>query len=288
MQNKEDFGPQTELVARLSGYGPLFQDHSMAEAGRKLKRVRERLNLRYRDVEEASNRIAEKYGNSEYVIALSRLADIENKGTLPTIYRLYSLCAIYRLDFAEALEWYGVNLSDLPADSIVVAIDRSHLVGFSADGRGEIQVPLALDPGTDLSRTTYLSRIIQRWGRLPLMLLNGLDLKNHRYAFIGTEDWTMYPLLQPGSLVLIDETHRKIISEGWSNEFERPIYFLEHRNGYSCGWCHLNDNQLIIQPHPASMCHPEVYSYPADVDVIGQVSGVAMRLDRGRTPRTRS
>ena len=73
----------------------------MEEAGQKLRRARERLNLRYRDVEEASLRIAERRKNPEFVIALSRLADIENKGTLPTLYRLYSLCAIYRLDLVR-------------------------------------------------------------------------------------------------------------------------------------------------------------------------------------------
>ena len=81
----------------------------MDDPGQKLKRARERLNLRYRDVEEASVRIAERHANDEFSIALSRLSDIENKGTVPTIYRLYSLCAIYRLDFHEVLEWYGVG-----------------------------------------------------------------------------------------------------------------------------------------------------------------------------------
>src|SRR6266581_6833518 len=84
------------------------RNHSMEEAGQKLKRTRERLNLRYRDVEEASNQIAARHNNDEFVIALSRLSDIENKGTVPTIYRLYSLCAIYRLDFDEVMNWYGV------------------------------------------------------------------------------------------------------------------------------------------------------------------------------------
>ncbi len=41
----------------------------------------------------------------------------------------------------------------------------------------------------------------------------------------------MYPLIQPGSLVLIDDTHRKIVNTGWANEYERPIYFFEHRKG---------------------------------------------------------
>ena len=54
------------------------RNHSMEEAGQKLKRARERLNLRYRDVEEASNQIAARHNNDEFVIALSRLSDIEN------------------------------------------------------------------------------------------------------------------------------------------------------------------------------------------------------------------
>ena len=108
-----------------------------------------------------------------------------------------------------------------------------------------------------------------------------------RFRDIGLEDWVMYPLIQPGSLVLIDEGRRKILATGWTNEFERPIYFLEHRGGYACGWCTVIGNQLILQPHPASMCTPEVYLYPEEVEVLGQVTGVAMRLDQGKRRRAR-
>ncbi len=271
-----------------AGFSPPREDHSTDDAGQRLKRVRERLNLRYRDVEEASLRIAERHKNDEFIIALSRLADIENKGTVPTMYRLYSLCAIYRLDPNEVLGWYGIDLASLPGDSInVVQIERTHPIGFSADPEGEVIVPISLDPGLDIRRTTYLSRMIQRWGKLPLALLSALDLKNHRYGFIGTEDWSMYPLVPPGSLVIIDENRRKIIDSGWSNEFERPIYFFEHRSGYACGWCNLTDNHLVLQPHPASMCSPHIYAYPDEIEAVGQVSGIAMRLDQGKRRRIR-
>ena len=84
----------------------------MERPGEKLKRVRERLKLTYRDVERASQQIVvRRGGNEEFAIALSRLADIENKQTVPTIYRIYSLCAIYRLDFREVLRWYGALTS---------------------------------------------------------------------------------------------------------------------------------------------------------------------------------
>lgn len=260
----------------------------MEHPGRKLKQARERLGLRYRDVEQASQVIAQRHGNDEFVIALSRLADIENKGTVPSIYRLYTLCVIYRLDPLEVMRWYGVDFSQLPSDAAQLQAPRTHLIDFSWDDRGEVQVPLSLDPGLDMHKTTFLSRMIQRWGTLPLMLVSGLDLKHHRYGFIGTEDWSMYPLIQPGSLVLIDETRRRIATGGWTTEWERPIYFLEHRGGFVCGWCSLEEDRLTVIPHPASDCSPQIFAYPEEVEVIGQVVGVATRLDLAKKPRTRS
>ena len=259
----------------------------MEDPGTKLRRIRERLGLTIRDVEDASRRIADRYNNDEFVIVISRLSDIENRSAVPTVYRLYSLCVIYRLEPSELLEWYGVRLSALAADSAGIAIGRTHPLTFAADGRSEVQVPLTLDPGLDVRKTTYLSRLIQRWGRLPLALLANLELKNHLYAFVGTDDWSMYPILYPGSLVLIDETRRRIAPNGWVSEFDRPIYFLEHRDGYLCGWCTLADGRLIVHPHPSSASPARVFHYEGDVDVLGQVVGVAMRLDLGGRRRGR-
>jgi transcriptional regulator with XRE-family HTH domain len=259
----------------------------MEDAGEKLKRVRDRLNLTIRDVEEASRKIAGRHKNDEFVVGLSRLSEIENKGTVPTLYRLYSLCSVYRLDLLEVLEWYGVEVGEMPADSMAAEVSRTHPISFGSAMNGNVNLPLALDPGIDIRKTTFLSRMIQKWGKLPLSLLNGFDLKDYRYAYIGADDWLMYPLILPGSLVLIDESRRKVAASGWTTEFERPIYFLEHRNGFACGWCTLNGAQLIVQPHPASLCPPEIYLYPEEVDVLGQVAGVAMRFDLGKRRRTR-
>jgi transcriptional regulator with XRE-family HTH domain len=250
----------------------------MGEPGQKLKKIRERLRLRFRDVEEASGRIATLHANDEFIVALSRLADIENKGTMPSAYRLYSLCAIYRLEMSEVLGWYGVSMSTLPADAAVLQHTQTHMINFHAE-EGGIQVPISLDPGIDLAHTTFLSRFIQRWGTLPLMLFNNIDLRNFRYGLIGTEDSSMYPIIPPGSLVVIDDTKRKIVNSGWNSEFERPIYFLEHRDGYLCGWCTLREGVIIVQSHPASLCDPRTFRYPDEIEVIGQVMHVAMTLD---------
>jgi transcriptional regulator with XRE-family HTH domain len=89
---------------------------SEGSAGVRLRRARERLGLKFRDVEQASQLIAERHNNPEFVLLISRLSDIENQGTLPSLYRLYSLCSIYSLSMTEALSWYGIRLADLERD----------------------------------------------------------------------------------------------------------------------------------------------------------------------------
>ena len=81
----------------------------MLPAGKSLRTLREKLGLTMRDIEMSSARMAEKYRNEEYSIPPSRLSDIETKGVLPSIFRLYALAVIYRRDLRELMAWYGVN-----------------------------------------------------------------------------------------------------------------------------------------------------------------------------------
>ena len=66
----------------------------MLSAGQNLRTVRERLGLTMRDVETASTNIALRHKSEEFSIPPSRLSDIETKGVVPSIYRLYSLSVI--------------------------------------------------------------------------------------------------------------------------------------------------------------------------------------------------
>ena len=251
----------------------------MERPGEKLKQVRERLKLTYREVVEASQVIARRRSSEEFVIALSRLADIENKGTVPTIYRSYSLCAIYRLELREVLGWYGVPVDELPSDALTIGLDETHAIGFAGDGPATIPQPL--DREIDLSQTTFLSHLVRRWGKMPLNFLVGQDIRHYRYGLIGLEDWSMSPVIQPGAIVLIDQNRRRIAQGGWTSQHNRPIYFLEHRGGYRCGWCALAEGQLIVLPHPASQQAPAIFD-PAEIDVVGQVIGVGMLLEPSR------
>jgi hypothetical protein len=88
----------------------------------------------------------------------------------------------------------------------------------------------------------------------------------------------MAPLLRPGSLVLVDPKLQQVKNSGWTNEYERPIYFIELRDGFRCCWCRCEGGKLMLVPHPLSSCAPEVYPFPDEAEIVGQVVGVAMRL----------
>lgn len=259
----------------------------MQQAGQKLRRARERLGLRYRDVERASLRIGSEKGNQEFVVGLSRLADIENKGTVPSIYRLYSLCAIYGLDFTSVLAWYGIELPGLASDAARVRHEHTHPIDLKPSSNVTMDFPMEFDGELDLRHTSYLSRQFRRWGRLPIAMLSGTDLARYRYGFIGTEDWSMYPMLRPGSFIQIDETRRKATAAAWADQYERPIYFVEHRDGYCCGWCEQHPGLLIVQPHSSS-AGLRIFRSPGDAEIIGQVIAVVMRLDLAKRRHIRS
>jgi transcriptional regulator with XRE-family HTH domain len=248
----------------------------MDHGGEKLRRARERLKLTYRDVEEASQMIAAHCDSPEFLIPLSRLADIENRGRVPTIFRLYTLCAIYKLDLHDVMRWYGVPVEQLVSEALRVPLEETHLVEMNP--HGTVTLPHPSEKEIDLNRTTFLSQVIRRWGKVPFSFLKGHEAQ-HRYGLIGLEDWSMFPILRPGSLVLINEGCRKIAASGWTSEFDRPIYFLEHRDGFLCGWCTLEADRLLVQPHPSSEQRASVFRYPEEIDVIGQVVGIAMLFE---------
>ena len=256
----------------------------MDQPGERLRKIRERLKLTYRDVERASQELARRRGSTEFLIPLSRLADIENAGKVPSLFRLYTLCAVYRLEFHDVLHWYGVPVELLAADSLHIQLDETHPLPKKTSG--SVTIPNA--PEIDLTKTTFLSHLIRQWGKVPLSFLNGLDVKQHRYGLVGLEDWSMFPILRPGSLVLIDEGRRKIARGGWTSEFDRPIYFFEHREGFACGWCTLASDRLVVQPHPASEKLPMFFRFPEEIDVIGQITGVAMLLEASKRRHSRS
>ena len=116
------------------------------------------------------------------------------------------------------------------------------------------------------------------WGEIPVCLLTNFNPREHILGLIGLEDHSMSPLIRPGAVVLVDDNRRKVVDIDWRNEHERPIYFVELREGYRCSWCQVADGKLYLIPHPLSHVPVESLNFPNDAEIVGQVVGVAMRI----------
>jgi transcriptional regulator with XRE-family HTH domain len=255
----------------------------LLSTGESLRRLREKLGLTMRDVAASSDRIAEKYRNDEFSIPPSRLSDMETKGLTPSIYRIYTLSIIYRRDVNELLAWYGVKPKNRVTDSNLFSAPRARLSNVMASAPG-VQVPLHMDPAFDSRRTSNLGRMVEQWGLVPLSYLSQFATSNFTYGYVGSQDFTMYPLLRPGTFIQVDELRNKVLEGTWGSEYERPIYFVDTRDGPTCCWCSIHRDEIILQPHPLSPLHVRVLRHPQDAEVLGQVVGVAMRLTDRTAP----
>jgi len=245
----------------------------MYPPGLRLRRIREAQGLTYRDVEKASYEIAVKRGRPDFIIHISRLADIENRNVVPSLHKLYSLATILHLDPLEISIWYEAPFRQTLCDGASFPPTRTHL--------GETLLspfpPSPLEQGFALETTELLP------GRppAPMALLHAQDSSNgrFRYGYVGLSDRRMVPLLRPGSTVLVDTTLRRLEDAEWSSEYDRPMYFVELRDGYRCGWFQKDKSCLIMQPHTLSRCTPEAWRTPEEAEIVGQVVGVATYLN---------
>lgn len=261
----------------MDGNLKVVRANIVLSAGKRLRELREQMGLTLRDVEISSTTLSESRGIDEFIINPSRLSDIETKGVIPSIYRLYVLSVIYRADFTELLKLYGVDLSFTAADFAICSPSKTHRLEISTE-RGNARVPIKIDPGFDLRFTTDMGRMIENWGPVPMQYLDELAKRKYVYAYIGTEDFTMYPLLLPGSFVQVDESRSRVEEKKWRSELERPIYFIETREGHVCCWCSVRRGEIVLQSHPLSPVPPRILKHPQEAEVLGQVVGVAMRL----------
>ncbi len=255
------------------------ENKSILRAGEELKGLRLRLGMTVRDVTDLSQKVVDSEGNEEFRVSTTWLSEIENSDSVPSIYKLYSLSIIYHLKFSDFLQLYGVDTKKINKLQSEIPLPQTHLTSVEVfDETGTVTFPIRFDQAFDRGKTNLLSRVVEIWGEVPIGVIQHLDVRRSMYGYIGLEDRTLYPLLRPGSFVQIDAGIKKILPLKWQTEYERPIYFVELRNGYVCSWCELQGTQLILVPHPGSGCVIRQFKYEAEAEIVGRVTGLAMRI----------
>ena len=248
-----------------------------SDGGKRLRAIRERLGLSTRDVERLSYELSQQKKNPYYYISHTWVADIEAGKFKPNLFKLHGLSLIYQIDLDETLGFFGLSFREAAREPGLVGLPKTRLIEPLDNSNRSIIAPLELRDRVKIEHTNLVSRMFENWAEVPLGLLQHMDLKNGLYGYVGTKDYTLFPLIRPGSFVQIDAGQTKI-TNNWQNEIDRPIYFVELREGYVCAWCELHRNQLLLLPTIQSGAKTKQVRFPDDADIVGRVTAVTMRI----------
>ena len=234
-------------------------------AGQNLKTLRNKRNITIREVEQASRRIAAVKGDKRFCISNGWLAQLENGVSEPSICKLFSLSVIYKANFLDLVRLYNVDVDEKEKYEPIANPYLTQLISNNGNGKSP--------PAISTSCAQLSTTLIPTSGPMDARQLVGAEDHTPTVlcAHVGLADFTMYPMIRPSALLQIDTSQNKLTSVGWRNEYERPIFFIELREAYACGWCELHGNQLLVIPHPSSPASVRQFTYPREAEIVGRV-----------------
>jgi transcriptional regulator with XRE-family HTH domain len=239
----------------------------MVGVGARLRAIRSQWRLSLREVEKRSRRIARERGNSSLQVSASWLSRLESDEQKLTVNKLIALAEIYSIPTDQLIRFF------YPGNEEALILDQ-----LSNPSATILLSNGILDPSAKMLRSTTPfpdqspdeTTVFAKENATPY--LRGI---------IGKLDLTLDPMIPPGSMVKIDTTICEISpKKDWTHEFQRPIYFLKAKDGYVCGWCELDENSqwLTLIPHPLSPAPSRRWKYSTEVESLGRVMSVVLRL----------
>jgi transcriptional regulator with XRE-family HTH domain len=242
----------------------------MAGIGARLRAIRQQWQLSLREVEQRSRSIARERGDLSYQVSASWLARLESDEHELTVNKFVALAEIYSIRTDQLIP--AVH----PGNAATLAVDqlpRPSATTLPIEGSRKPQADHLLSDTSFPDRSPNETTLLQTENApSPTPYLRGI---------IGKLDLTLDPMIPPGSIVQIDTRKREISpKKDWTHEFQRPIYFLKTKDGNFCGWCELDkDSQwLTLIPHPLSPAPSRRWKYRTEVESLGRVMSVVIRL----------
>jgi hypothetical protein len=255
--------------------------------------MREKLGMSTRRVADMSRRVAVDQNRADFRLSHAWLTQVESCRITPSLFKLYTLSAIYGTALQELLALY-LDVDALPYQHLALNLAQTRVASLAPPASASAdEVVTVVDTGSPGSRpedlpedrseeqpddqTALVDALHERHELARLTVLGAADKKGSRYGVIGTNDYRMYPLLRPGSVVQIDVRRRRVTSTVYRTEYDRPLYFVELHKGYICSWCDLQGGRLISIPHPLSPYRVQEFRHPEEAEIVGRVSAVMAR-----------
>jgi transcriptional regulator with XRE-family HTH domain len=236
--------------------------------GERLRAIRQQWQLSLREVEERSLRFAQEHGSQSHQVSASWLVRLEREGHELTVNKLIALADIYNIPAEQLLH----SIHTEGPQPILRPLSSPNATMLLTEGPLEEQAKYLIPDGPFVEPPDETSLLAPAGGLSKTPLRRGI---------IGRLDRTLEPMIPPGSVVHFDSQQRAISSrKDWTHEFKRPVYFLMIRDAFVCGWCELDKNSewLTLVPHPLSPASSRRWKFRTEIENMGRVVAVAIRL----------
>lgn len=242
-----------------------------------LRNARLRAGLSFRDAAEMSREVANALGDRRYFTSPGAFSDYEATNTLPRrIHKLFTLCIVYSIAFADLLSSYGLALNDIVSSPIPEA-------WIPADSN-TVETETTGSPAPD--GTGFLASLLTQLGAIPFFLRNSLDALSGmgdvslRDAYwVGGQKQSLHPSMNGAMFVIVNHRRKKPIAYRRKPPWEQPLYLLAKRDGsYLASSCHLEDSKLVVHPYTEGFIRPEVFRNYIDAEVVGQIVTIVRSL----------
>jgi transcriptional regulator with XRE-family HTH domain len=244
--------------------GPLVES-----IGVRLRTIRQKWKLTLREVEARSLRFAQEHGSQSHQVSASWLFRLEREQHELTVSKLIALANIYNIPAEQLLH----SICPISPQPILRQLSNPNATMLLTEGPLEEQAKYMLADALGVDQLQDETSLLAPDG--------GLMQPPYRRGIIGKRDRTLEPMIPAGSIVHIDTQKRAIsLRKDWTHEFQRPVYSLMTRDAYVCGWCELDKNSewLTLIPHPLSPASSQRWKYRTEIENLGRVVAVAIRL----------
>lgn len=238
-----------------------------------IKAERARLGITEAQVRRASEYLRSAFGVSISTRTLRRYEHLTR--TLPNTGALLGMTLLNSLRFTDVLKSADLRLHDTLSYSLDTLLKANT----------PEEVPALPNRAPSPIPTDRWQLLLKEWREWPTLLsmtfpnpgkLEYQILRIHQSSIFKGLD----PLIRPDSVVLLDESVKLPYTQNHRQlqDWQRPIYALQHNTQILCGYLDNDGTHVSLVPHPQASSSPRISFLKHQVQLLGEVIGVASPL----------
>ena len=258
---------------------PLASVERTGELGSWIHNSRVRSGLAFREASLQTAQIAKLMRDPRYFIASGSLSDYETTNRPPRhIHKIFSLCALYGLEFQTFFDRAGLPLHQLGRDPFPEILWPRQSAGSP--------IERAKTPEQPFSGRVSLRGFIEQLSSLPQFLPAALShatglssVSVHDVFWLDGTRAAFHSRLQRVLFAFVDRRKKRPRPDSQRLASEQSLYVLLKRDGtFLCGRCTSKGPNLFVHPFSDGHSEPLCFRNHVDVEVVGQVAAIVRRV----------